>query len=164
MPGGAGDPTNPEVWFEQTKRDLVQLEARVLLATRAYLEAKFPAVRLDRLVILKSLEDTLLRTLPVTLSISRRVADPEEVGELEGKVMGLYQGIYVKRVNELEKMWAEEQAKGARSYTTAGTLHPIYQALIIARNARDRVFGIKMPPELVKRPGRPKGSKNKPKG
>lgn len=120
---------DPETWWKQMKTDMRDLEIRIYEATMKYLAAQHPAVRMERLAILQSLERAAVSMhSQITRAQQAGVLAPEEWSEVAEQVRQLYILMYRQRLQTLESLWKEEKEKGAKS-----AFHPLYHILMGAR-------------------------------
>lgn len=122
-----GQPRDPTRWWEQVQTDMKALEIRIYEATMQYLAARSPAVRLDRLVILQSLERSALYGMRRHFNAALAYGElaPEDWLDKAEEVRQLYLLMYRRRLQQLEEHWAAEQKAGAKS----NLYNPVYQLL-----------------------------------
>ena len=112
------------------------LEVRIYNATMSLLAAKHPAVRMDRLAILQSLERAATYTFTRFLSIALAQVDidPDGWAGRADAVRQLFVLIYRRRLMTLEELLEQDIKKGIRA-----THSPIYHLIVAARGGLRRV-------------------------
>lgn len=135
------EPTEPKKWWQQARKDLLDLEARINKALDAYHAARTPEDRLWRLRMLQDLEKAANMSMHNYIDLAKRCVIAGDF-DIELMMYNLQKAIYERRLDYLLHLYADELGDltpGKHNQRLRPSDHPLMKRINAVRQALENM-------------------------